>query len=223
MPQDLTSPENFEALVLAHQSMVFRTLTRLTGTGAHVEDLAQETFLRLYRALPHFRGDATMSTYLYRIVVNIAQDEWKRRRKEREHLAPEPTQHHDSDTDTNWLENLPTDNATAEHTRNPEQLLLDASVQQAVDQAMQQLPEIERAILVLYHQEECSYEGISAALDIPINTVRTHLHRGRKRLSELVQRRLNPNAPSAQPTPSPTKSKLQRSGILMRVAAAVTR
>jgi RNA polymerase sigma-70 factor (ECF subfamily) len=203
--------------------MVFRTLTRLTGTGAHVEDLAQETFLRLYRALPHFRGDATMSTYLYRIVVNIAQDEWKRRRKEREHIALEPTQHEDSDTDRNWLENLPTENPTAEHTRNPEQLLLDASVQQAVDQAMQQLAEIERAILVLYHQEECSYEGISAALDIPINTVRTHLHRGRKRLSELVQRRLNPNASPAQPASNPTRPKHERSGFLMRAAAAVTR
>ncbi len=90
MRGDLTSPENFEALVREHQGMVFRTLTRLTGTGAQVEDLAQEVFLRLYRALPEFRGDSALSTYLYRIVVNVAQDEWKRRRKERGVIATAP-------------------------------------------------------------------------------------------------------------------------------------
>ena len=58
MRKDLTSPEIFEALVREHQGMVFRTLTRMTGPGEQVEDLAQEVFLRLYRALPHFRGRA---------------------------------------------------------------------------------------------------------------------------------------------------------------------
>ena len=58
----------------------------------------------------------------------------------------------------------------------------DAEVQRAVDEELLALPEMERSVLVLYHQEECSYEGISAALGMPINTVRTHLHRGRKRL-----------------------------------------
>src|SRR6201996_6250541 len=101
---DLTSPENFEALVLEHQGMVFRTLTRLTGAGAHVEDLAQEAFLRLYRALPEFRGDATVSTYLYRIVVNLSQDEWKRRRKERTHIAAEPAFIEEEGGE--WLENF---------------------------------------------------------------------------------------------------------------------
>src|SRR5689334_13562730 len=72
----------FEQLVREHQAAVFRTLTRLTGTTDHVDDLAQEVFLRLYRALPGFRGEALVSTYLYRITVNVAQDEWKRRRRE---------------------------------------------------------------------------------------------------------------------------------------------
>src|SRR6202034_1064446 len=90
MRGDQPSPEEFEALVREHQGMVFRTLTRMTGGGAQVEDLAQEVFLRLYRALPYFRGEATLSTYIYRIVVNVAQDEWKRRRKERQHIASAP-------------------------------------------------------------------------------------------------------------------------------------
>jgi RNA polymerase sigma-70 factor, ECF subfamily len=186
---DLTSPENFEALVREHQGMVFRTLSRMTGAGAHVEDLAQEAFLRLYRALPDFRGDATVSTYLYRIVVNLAQDEWKRRRKERTHLASEPA-FLEEDSSGEWLENFAGDDLAGEHSRTPEQLMGDADVARAVDEELLALPEIERSVLVLYHQEECSYEGISVALGLPINTVRTHLHRGRKRLGERVKGRL---------------------------------
>ncbi len=168
--------------------MVFRTLTRLTGAGAHVEDLAQDVFLRLYRALPYFRGDSTVATYLYRIVVNVAQDEWKRRRKERLHLAAEPAFYEDGDAGS-WLEGFAGD-ALAEHALDPEQRFANGEVQHAVESALSELAEMERAVLVLYHQEECSYEGIAAALEMPINTVRTHLHRGRRRLGQLVRARL---------------------------------
>jgi RNA polymerase sigma-70 factor (ECF subfamily) len=186
MRGDLTSPENFEALVREHQGMVFRTLTRLTGPGAQVEDLAQEVFLRLYRALPEFRGDSALSTYLYRIVVNVAQDEWKRRRKERGVIASAPVV--EDENEAGWIESFAGDELT-EHARNPEQRMEDAEVQASVEAALRELPEMERAVLVLYHQEEVSYEGIAAALGLPINTVRTHLHRGRKRLSQALSGR----------------------------------
>jgi len=189
MPADLTSPQAFEALVRDHQSMVFRTLARMTGAGAHVEDLAQEVFLRLYRALPEFRGDSALSTYLYRIVVNVAQDEWKRRRRDREYVGPTPASLDDESSE--WLENQPGDSLHG-HARTPEQLLSDAELQRAVDAALLSLSEPERAVIVLYHQEELSYEAVSAALEMPINTVRTHLHRGRKRMSALIQAQLAP-------------------------------
>lgn len=182
-----TSPDGFEALVREHQRTVFRTLTRLTGAGVHVEDLAQEVFLRLYRALPEFRGDAALSTSLYRITLNVAQDEWKRRRRHREHFSEGPTSTEASDTDS-WIENQPNLDG-ARHTRNPEQLLVAAEMQEAVEVALLELPEAERAALILYYGEECSYVGVAAALTMPINTVRTHLHRGRKRLARLIQER----------------------------------
>jgi RNA polymerase sigma-70 factor (ECF subfamily) len=193
MRGDLTSPEQFEALVREQQGMVFGTLTRMTGAGTHVEDLAQEVFLRLYRALPEFRGDAAISTYLYRIVVNVAQDEWKRRRKERLHLANEPAT---EDEAGSWIENFAGDELAGQHARTPEQLMEEAQAEAAVNESLEQLAPMERAVLVLYHQEELSYEGISAALDMPINTVRTHLHRGRKRLGEMVRARLGTREPS---------------------------
>ena len=195
MRADLTSPQAFEVLVREHQAMVFRTLTRMTGAGPQVEDLAQEVFLRLYRALPDFRGDSALTTYLYRIVINVAQDEWKRRRRDREFAAAPPSSF-DEDESTEWLENLPGDTVHG-HARTPEQLLSDAELVSAVDAALLALPETERAVLVLYHQEDCSYEAISATLEMPINTVRTHLHRGRKRMSQLVRARMTPQAGTA--------------------------
>ena len=200
MPADLTSPQNFEALVREHQSLVFRTLTRMTGAGAHVEDLAQEVFLRLYCALPEFRGDSALTTYLFRIVVNVAQDEWKRRRRDRNFLATAPAP--EDDAAPEWIENLPGDSVHT-HARTPEQHLSDRELQSAVDTALLALPENERAVLVLYHQEELSYEAISAALDMPINTVRTHLHRGRKRMAQLVHGHLDAAPPATRSAAAP--------------------
>jgi len=188
MRGDWTSPERFEALVREQQGMVFGTLTRMTGVGAHVEDLAQEVFLRLYRALPEFRGEAAVSTYLYRIVVNVAQDEWKRRRKERLHIASDPAP---EDEAGNWIENFAGDELSGQHARTPERLMEQVQTEAAVNAALEELAPMDRAVLVLYHQEELSYEGIAAALEMPINTVRTHLHRGRKRLGEMVREKLS--------------------------------
>lgn len=218
MPPKWTSPkasrpiseEAFAQIVREHQGVVFRTLYRLTGAGPQVEDLAQEVFLRLYRALPEFRGDAQLSTYLYRITMNVAQDEWKRRRREREHLVPPPDLE-DSDSTTAWLENQPAEPSQGDHTRTPEEHLNEAETQAAVEAALLELPAAERAVLVLYHQEDLSYEGIADALGLPVNTVRTHLHRGRKRLAALVQQRLappaRPNQCAVQPNAMAGRSK----------------
>lgn len=175
LPCLLTSA-SFEQLVREHQAAVFRTLLRLTGDRETVEDLAQEVFLRLYRALPRFRGDAQISTYLYRIVVNVAQDEWKRRRRVERPLTSI------SDEDAGWEDRL------RHPGRDPEQQLSDAEFALAVDEQLARLSTIERAVLVLFHQEERTYEQIALTLGMPINTVRTHLHRGRRRLRDALAR-----------------------------------
>ena len=198
MRRDWMTPEGFEQLVREHQTAVFRTLTRLTGPGPHVEDFAQEVFLRLYRALPDFRGDAMLSTYLYRIAVNVAQDEWKRRRRERERFTAVPVFPDDEEGGA-WLENQPAHRGAGDHTRDPEQILSEAETAAAVDAALGDLPEHERTVLVLFHGEELTYEAIAAALGMPVNTVRTHLHRGRKRLAGLVETRLAARTAAAHP------------------------
>ena len=170
--------------------MVFRTLLRLTGDREQIEDLAQECFLRLYRGLESFRGQAKVSTYLYRIVVNVSQDAWKRRRKERAALA-EPFPDEDGGT-SHWIEGFAHTGQDAEHE------LMERQLWDAVDAALLDLPEAERAVLVLYHQEECSYEAIADALRLPVGTVRTHLHRGRQRLGEMTRNKMNRKEAVAQ-------------------------
>jgi RNA polymerase sigma factor (sigma-70 family) len=171
LPTDLS----FEELVREHQAMVFRTLLRLTGSREHLEDLAQDVFLRLYRALPSFRGEALVTTYLYRIAVNVAQDEWKRRRRDAQSLVSI------SDETSGWEDRL-------QHPgRNAEELMEENEFQGMVEGQLQRLSQVERAVLVLYHQEERTYEQIALALGLPIGTVRTHLHRGRKKLREGIE------------------------------------
>lgn len=108
-----------------------------------------------------------------------------------------------------WIENFAGD-GLQEHVRNPEERMEDAEVQAAVEAALRGLPEMERAVLVLYHQEECSYEGIAGALGMPINTVRTHLHRGRKRLLEVLRGRRGTERGAAEREAGEPKGKVER-------------
>lgn len=171
----------FEEIVRTQQQRVFRTLVRLTGSR-DVEDLAQEVFLRLYRALPAFRGEALLTTYLYRIVVNVAQDEWKRRRRvERPLVSISSPVASNDDSETEWEDRLQHPGLDAE------EQLSQNEFQQFVERQLQHLSDVERTVLVLYHQEERSYEQIADALKLPMGTVRTHLHRGRKKLREGIQ------------------------------------
>ena len=161
---------SFEEIVREHQGTVFRMLLRLTGSREHVDALAQDVFLRLYRALPSFRGDSLLTTYLYRIVVNVAQDEWKRRQRDDRRSTSL------SDDVSMWQERLPHPAPTAD------QQLATRELQSRVEEELMKLSAVERSVLVLYHQEERSYQQIAESLRLPIGTVRTHLHRGRNKM-----------------------------------------
>jgi RNA polymerase sigma factor (sigma-70 family) len=164
----------FEDVIRVHQGFVVRTLVRLTGSREHVEDLTQEVFLRLYRGMDSFRGDAKLTTYLYRITLNVAQAEWKRRRKEKAHTSFD-------DPDEGWGDRLAREEADAEQILDRKQMI------SGLERALDLLSEVERQVIVMFHQEELTYEKIAEVLSLPLNTVRTHLHRGRKRLKERLR------------------------------------
>jgi RNA polymerase sigma-70 factor, ECF subfamily len=173
----LPTPLEFEEIVREHQAMVFRTLARLIRSREHLDDLAQEVFLRLYRGMQHFRGDAKLTTYLYRITLNVAQDEWKRQRLEQSNRSL-------SDLEAGW------ENRLVSRERGAEQSLSEKQLRTQLESALAELSAAEREVLVLFHQEECTYEQIAVILNLPLGTVRTHLHRGRLKLRERMQERM---------------------------------
>lgn len=162
---------DFDQLVESHQDMVFRTIARLTGDRLGLEDMAQEVFLRLFRALPHFRGDAQLSTFLYRIVVNVVNDEFRDRKKARLTSPIEDEQAR----------------GLAHSSASPAVLAERAQMQQAVEAGLRQLTPQDRTILTLHYQEGRSYEEIAAVLDLPMGTVKTHLYRARERLKLMMK------------------------------------
>jgi RNA polymerase sigma-70 factor (ECF subfamily) len=161
-------------IVEAHQKRVFRLLGSLLGRTDDLEDLAQEVFLRLFRALPLFRGEAQLSTYIYRIAVNVAQDEWGRRRRYQSTRLP---------IDEKVL-------AVAACPPATEQEIARKQLFELVNRCLEDVSPPERAVFLLYHQEERSYEEIAAILEIPIGTVRTHLHRGRQKIKAMIHERM---------------------------------
>jgi RNA polymerase sigma factor (sigma-70 family) len=116
-----------------------------------------------------------LSTYLYRIIANVAQDEWKRRRREDRPLVSF------SEEESEWEERLPHPSLDAE------QQFAERQFRYLVEQQLQQLSPVERTVLVLYHQKGRSYEQIAQSLKLPMGTIRTHLHRGRKKLREAIE------------------------------------
>jgi len=162
--------EELPELIEKYEPMVFRTLARLMGKREGLDDLAQEVFLRLFRALSHFRGQSKLSTFLYRIIVNVVNDEWSRRQAARRMES--------IDEQTREL---------AHPALDPAEILEQSQFQHALEAGLAQLPIGDRTILALHYQEGRSYEEISAVLKLPMGTVKTHLHRARARLKEQMR------------------------------------
>lgn len=135
-------------------------------------------FLRLYRAMDDFRGESALSTFLYRITVNVAHDEQTRINQRRQRLTslddPESGRH----------------DRLSGSAHDPLDTMIRTQFRTIVDDCLRLLSERERACLVMYYQEGRSYEAIRKILDIPVGTVKAHLHRGRQRLRAHVQERL---------------------------------
>lgn len=165
-------------LVERHQEMVFRTLARLVGDRQDLEDLAQEVFLRLFRGMAHFRGEAKVTTFLYRIIVNVVNDEFRRRQRARLAVSLD-------EEEAGWDERLPGP------APDPGARLDRARFEELLEASLDRLSPRERAVVTLFYQEERSYQEISEILETPIGTVKTHLYRAREKLKTAVQERIS--------------------------------
>lgn len=171
----------FELLVLKYQRRIERLIGRMVRDQDLVEDIAQETFIRAYRALGQFRGEAQFYTWLYRIAVNTAKKALVDLK--RDPLVTESALRGGSDDEdeTSGMENELT---TAE---TPETVLAAKEIAATVNSAMEALPEELRQAVTLREIEGLSYEEIAEAMNCPIGTVRSRIFRAREAISAKVK------------------------------------
>ena len=171
----------FEMLVVKYQRRIERLVGRMVRDVDLIPDIAQETFIRAYRALPQFRGDSAFYTWLYRIAVNTAKKQLMELK--RDPLVTESARAgRDDDDEPSPVENEPSDSGT------PEAILASKQIASAVNFAVEALSEELRQAITLREIDGLSYEEIAEVMGCPIGTVRSRIFRAR----EAIAARLRP-------------------------------
>ena len=156
----------FETLMRQHAPKVVGLATRLIGDRSEAEDLAQEAFLRLHRALPGFRGDSSIGTWLYRTTTRLAIDHLRRERLKRNLFF-----FRRNEEDPDPLDTVPDPRS------NPGRDLHNKQAMTGLRQAMDKLSARQRAVFVLRHHEGLPLQEIATLLGLETGTVKVHLHR----------------------------------------------
>lgn len=149
----------FEFLLISYEDKVFRLCYSMLGDHAQAEDAAQDSFLRIWKAMDRYRGDSTLGTWIFSVTRNVCLTAISKRAAQRS--AP--------------VEQV--DRATPQPPGNERDML----------RLVQQLPDNYRQVVMLFYMEDRSYEEVSRLLDLPIGTVKTYLHRARKQLVTMVE------------------------------------
>lgn len=174
----------FELLVVKYQRRVERLIGRLVRDTDLVQDLAQETFVRAWRALPQFRGDAQFYTWLYRIAVNTAKKALQELKRD-PIVTMSALQSTDEGDETSQPEQELTANMADAET--PDAVLASKEIAQAVQAAVEALPAELAQAITLREIDGLSYEEIAQALGCPIGTVRSRIFRARETISARIK------------------------------------
>lgn len=172
----------FEMLVVKYQRRIERLIARMVRDVDLVEDIAQETFIRAYRALPNFRGESAFYTWLYRIAVNTAKKAMIGLKRDPVLTESAMASVNDEEEGSSRVENELSDGET------PESVLASRQIAQTVNAAIESLSEDLRQAITLREIEGLSYEEISEMMNCPIGTVRSRIFRAR----EAIATRLRP-------------------------------
>ena len=172
----------FEMLVVKYQRRIERLIARMVRDVDLVQDIAQESFIRAYRAQPQFRGDSAFYTWLYRIAVNTAKKALVDLKRDPLVTESARASSNDDDDETSRVECELTDGET------PEAVLASKEIAQAVNAAIEALSEDLRQAITLREIEGLSYEEIAELMNCPIGTVRSRIFRAR----EAIAQRLRP-------------------------------
>lgn len=175
----------FDMLVIKYQRRIERLLGRMVRDTDSIQDITQEAFIRAWRAIGNFRGDAQFYTWLYRIAVNSAKKHLMDLKRSPIINESSLRSVHDEDDETSYADHpLNNQRATFE---TPETAYAAKEIAQAVNAAMDALPEELRQAITLREIEGLSYEEISAMMDCPIGTVRSRIFRAREAISARIK------------------------------------
>jgi RNA polymerase sigma-70 factor, ECF subfamily len=160
----------FDVLVLKYQHKVVKLVMRYVRNPAEAEDIAQDAFIKAYRALPQFRGDSAFYTWLYRIAINTAKNAVVARDRNPVNFDLNMSDNEESYEMQGRLKDSET----------PEALVLTDEIRTTVNTAIDNLPDDLRTAIVLRELEGLSYEEIAATMDCPVGTVRSRIFRARE-------------------------------------------
>ena len=173
----------FARLVDRHSISVFNLTLRIVGNREDAEEAAQDAFVRAYRNLGRFRGDARFSTWLYRIAVNVSLSSARRSRRDLSTTSLSGSE----DEEEGLPLQLPDPSA------NPAERFEQGEFREQVRNMVAALPPIYSAVISMYHIQSLSYDEIAEALELPIGTVKARLFRARAALRKLIFRSIGPD------------------------------
>lgn len=181
----------FARLADEHAGRVRSILLRLTGDPDRADDLAQDTFLRAYRGLARFRGDASFGTWVVQIALHAARDDLRRRRRDREVVSLDQLRERHDDAG---------DPHSVQAWSDPTDAVSDHELQDRLSRALAELPPQYREVFVLHHQHELSYSELSVITGNSVGSLKVRAHRARQMLKEMVFGEVA-LPPSARPRP----------------------
>ena len=158
----------FRELVDQYKGLVFALISRSIGNRARAEELAQDVFLKVHKGLPYFRGEARLSTWLYRIVINVLAQE-----------RPERTTSIDAQHEA--------DDRPAIQPAADDRAFGDLLLKDRLQKAIERLPVNYQVLINGHYLKGMRYEDLAEALDLPMGTVKTHLHRAKRQLRHLLE------------------------------------
>lgn len=169
---------SFEQLINQYQKMAYNVAYRIMGNEEDAKDMTQEALIKVYKKLKTFRMDASFSTWLYRIVMNTCKDDL--RKKKMKTISIDKTY----DTGSGEVQMEIEDDKLG-----PEDRLIQKETQGFVQEALQEIPEANRIVLVLRDIKGMSYDEISEVLDLPKGTVKSRINRGRQALKDVINKK----------------------------------